>query len=138
MSYGVIASKSATVMVETTSGLAGSDSDAVLDRFESIWGSAKVSGRLTLTRLHLNFIPARAGRGMAMMDLDLRDILQVELAGGRTSRVVGLRTRTHLVQVRALGAGPLAREVAALAESAKERPSRQTFRGGDHRDDRPR
>ena len=124
MSYGVIASKSATVMVETTSVLVGSDSDVVLDRFESVWGSAKVSGRLTLTRLHLNFIPSRAGRGMAMMDLDLRDIHQVEIAGGRASRVVGLRTRTHLVHVRARGAAALASEIAALAESARERPSR--------------
>ncbi len=119
MSYGVIASKSATVMVETTSGVGGSDSDAVLDRFESIWGPAWVSGRLTLTRLHVNFIPARAGRGMAMMDLDLRDLSQVELSRGRVSKVIGLRTTTHLVHVRSWGAGSLAGEVARLAEAAK-------------------
>ena len=82
MSYGVLASKSASVMVETTSGVGGSDSDVALDRFQGIWGGQWVQGRLTVTRLHVNFIPSRAGRGMAMLDLNLRDIQSVEIAGG--------------------------------------------------------
>ena len=125
MSYGVIASKSANVMVETTSGVGGSDSDLVLDRFQSIWGAAWVPGRLTITRLHVNFIPSRAGRGMAMMDLNLRDIDQVELAGGRVTKVMGLRTTSHVVHVRSLGAAGLAAEVAKLAEAAKKLPLRR-------------
>lgn len=125
MSYGVLASKSATVMVETTSGVRGSDSDTVLDRFESIWGPTRVSGRLTLTRLHVNFIPARAGRGMAMMDLDLRDVLQVEITGGRFSKVMGLRTSTHLVHVQSRSADSMASEIARLAEAAKKLPLRR-------------
>ncbi|CAN5642118.1 hypothetical protein BH11ACT8_BH11ACT8_32620 [soil metagenome] len=125
MSYGVIASKSAHVMVETTSGVGGSDSDLVLDRFQSIWGAAWVPGRLTVTRLHVNVIPNRAGRGMAMMDLSLRDIQVVELGGSRMSKVMGLRTATHVVHVRTLGAEKLAQELAGLVEAAKKIPVRR-------------
>lgn len=125
MSYGVLASKSATVMVETTAGVGRSDSDLVLDRFQSIWGAVWVPGRLTVTRLHVNVIPNRAGRGMAMMDLNLRDIQVVELSGGRISKVMGLRTASHVVHVRTLGAEKLALEVAKLAEAAKKMPLRR-------------
>ncbi len=123
MSYGVLASKSATMMVETTSGVGGTTSDVALDRFQDIWGAAWVQGRLTVTRLHVNFIPHHAGRGMAMLDLDLRDIAGVELSGGRVSKVMGLRTATHLVHLRALGVAGLATELAALADAARKRPS---------------
>ncbi len=124
MSYGVIVSRSAKVMVETTPGEGGSVSDLALDRFQSIWGAAWVPGRLTVTRLHVNFIPSRAGRGMAMMDLKLRDLQQMEVAGGRFSRVMGLRTTHHLTHVRTFGAATLATEIAALAEEAKNLPGR--------------
>jgi hypothetical protein len=125
MSYGVIASKSASVMVETTSGVGGSDSDDVLDRFQAIWGPAWVPGRLTLTRLHVTFIPSRAGRGMAMMDLRLNDVEQVERSPGRLSKVMTLRTSTHVVHVRSLGSAVLAHQVAELADAAKHRRSRR-------------
>lgn len=134
MSYGVVASRSVSVMVQATDdpGLGGapmmSDSEVVLDRFQSVWGGAWVSGRLTLTRLHVNFIPSRGGRGMAMMDLALRDIEQVELAGGRLSRLVVLRTPSHVVHVRSLastGLTGLATSIADLAEAAKRRSSRR-------------
>lgn len=125
MSYGVLASKSAHVMVQTMSGVDGSPSDIVLDRFQSIWGSAWVTGRLTLTRLHVNFIPNRAGRGVAMMDLALRDITVVELGGGRLSKVIGLRTATHVVHVRLLGAASLAAEVSDLVDAARTMPLRR-------------
>lgn len=125
MSYGVVASKSASVMVETTSGVGGSDSDVALDRFQQVWGAAWVPGRLTLTRLHVNYIPNRAGRGMAMLDINLRDIQAVEISGGRVSKVIGLRTTTHLMMVRTLGAQSLATEIAQLAEAAKRMPVRR-------------
>ncbi len=63
MSYGGVASKSAQIMVETTAGVGGVDSDQVLDRFQSVWGAVWVPRRLTITKLHVNFIPNRAGRG---------------------------------------------------------------------------
>ncbi len=125
MSYGVVASKSVSVMVETTSGVGGSDSDLVLDRFQNTWGAEWVSGRLTLTRLHVNFIANRTGREMAMMDLNLRDIEQVERSGGRLSKALGLRTCAHLVHVRTLGSARLAEQVAELAEAARRRPLRR-------------
>lgn len=125
MSYGVLASKSVNVMVETTSGVGGSDSDDVLDRFQSLWGATWVPGRLTATRLHVSVIPTRAGAGLAIMNLNLRDIGVVELGGGRVSKVMGLRTATHVVHVRALGAEKLAQEVATLVEAAKRIPLRR-------------
>lgn len=125
MSYGVIASKSAQIMVETTAGTGSIDTDVVLDRFQSLWGAAWVPGRLTLTKLHANFIPNRAGRGMAMMDLSLRDIAAVELNGGRVSKTIALRTPTHLVHVRILGAAGMAQQIAELAEAAKRTPARR-------------
>lgn len=134
MSYGVVASRSVSVMVQGSddpgldAALGMSDSGVALDRFQSVWGGAWVSGRLTLTRLHVNFVPSRGGRGMAMMDLALRDIEQVELSGGRLSRLVGLRTPTHVVHVRSFastGLTGLADSIADLAEAAKRRPSRR-------------
>lgn len=125
MSYGVIASKSAHVMVESTLGVGGTESDIALDRFQGIWGGAWVQGRLTVTRLHVNFIPARAGRGMAMLDLNLRDLQTVELSGGRVGKTLGMRTETHLVHVRMFGAAGLATELAQLVAAAKKLPLRR-------------
>lgn len=122
MSYGVIASKSAQVMVETTAGSGGAESDVALDRFQSLWGGAFVPGRITVTKLHVNFIPNRAGRGMAMVDINLRDIEQVELNGVRMNKLIGLRTATHLVHVKILAPGGLAQQLATLVEAAKVMP----------------
>lgn len=124
MSYGVHASKTGQLLVETTSGSGGSDSDEALDRFQTVWGAMWVPGRLTLTKLHLNFIPNRTGRGMAMMDLNLRDITSVELSGGRMSKQIGLRTERHIARVRIGGAPQLAQQIAELAEAARKQPVR--------------
>lgn len=127
MSYGVIASKTGQVSVERTVGDADSDglesvedtdSDVTLERFQSVWGTVWVPGRLTLTRLHLNFIPSRGGRGMAMMDINLRDVRAVELSGGPISRQIGLRTGRHLARIRIMGAPGLAAQIAELVETA--------------------
>lgn len=119
MSYGVLASKTGHLMVETTGAPGASESDAALDHFQLLWGAAWVPGRLTLTKLHLNYVPHRAGRGMAMLNLSLRDITGVEISPGRVSKVVGLRTSGHVVRIRCLGAPALATEVAALVEDLK-------------------
>ncbi|GAB2775852.1 hypothetical protein GCM10027020_31360 [Nocardioides salsibiostraticola] len=139
MSYGVIASKTGQMSVESIDGDAdpegpgspyspdsadqtgsngATDSDVTLDRFQSVWGTVWVPGRLTLTKLHLNFIPSRGGRGMAMMDINLRDVRAVELSGGRMSRQIGLRTGRHLARIRIMGAPGLAAQIAELAEAA--------------------
>lgn len=122
MSYGVLASKAGQILVETTSGSGGVDSDVALDRFQTVWGAMWVPGRLTLTKLHLNFIPNQAGRGMAMMDLNLRDISSVELSGGRMSKQIGLRTDRHIARIRLLGTPALSAQIAELAEAARKTP----------------
>jgi hypothetical protein len=115
MSYGVLVSKTGHLLVETTSGAGRADTDETLDRFQAVWGAAWVPGRLTLTKLHLTFVPHRAGRGMAMLDINLRDITAVELGGGRVSKMMGLRTPRHVVRLRCLGVPALATQVAELA-----------------------
>lgn len=124
MSYGVLVSKTGHLMVETTGAGGNSDTDAALDRFQLLWGGASVPGRLTLTKLHLNFIPNRAGRGMAMLNLNLRDITEVEIGGGRVSKVVGFRTPRHVVRIRCLGAPALATQVAELVAEVKRQHRR--------------
>lgn len=114
MSYGVLVSKTGHLLVETTGGNSLADSDLALDRFQSAWGATWVPGRLTLTKLHLTFVPHRGGRGMSMLNLNLRDIGAVELGGGRVSRVLGLRTPSHVTSLRCLGAPALANQVAGL------------------------
>lgn len=122
MSYGVLVSKTGHVMVETTGGpTGGTDSDAALDRFQAAWGAAWVPGRLTLTSLHLNYVPHRAGPGLSMMDLALRDVTAVELSGGRVSRTMGLRTASHVLHVRCLGAPALAQQVAGALDQLRRR-----------------
>lgn len=121
MSYGVLSSKTGHLMVETTGGAGGSESDAVLDRFQGAFGVAWVPGRLTLTGLHVNYVPSRTGRGMAMMDLHLRDITGVELGGGRVTKTVGLRTARHVVHFRCLGAQALAQQVAGALDRLRKK-----------------
>jgi hypothetical protein len=119
MSYGVLVSKTGHLLVETTSGSGGGESDEILDRFQTVWGATWVPGRLTLTRLHLTFVPHRAGKGMVMLNINLRDVTAVELSGGRVSKVMGLRTPRHVARIRCLGAPALATQVAELAEDLR-------------------
>ena len=124
MSYGVVGSKSGHLLVETLTGVGGTSSDAAFDRFQSVWGATWVPGRLTLTALHLTFMPNRVGRGSAMLKIDLRDLTGVELGTGVVQRTVGLRTPGHVGRLRCIGAPALAEHVAALAEAARHAPSR--------------
>lgn len=123
MSYGVIASRSVRLRVETASAAPGSESDVVLERFASIWGSGWVAGRLTLTRLHVTFVPARAGRGSTMLEMSPADLDDVVASGGRLLTVVTLSTKGHRVHVRSLGARGLAEQIASLAAAARQPPS---------------
>ncbi|MFA6298100.1 MAG: hypothetical protein WCS84_08275 [Nocardioides sp.] len=118
-SYGVLVSKTGHLMVETTGAGGNSDTDAALDRFQLLWGGAWVAGRLTLTKLHLTYVPNRAGRGMPMMNLNLRDISEVEIGGGRVSKVIGLRTARHVIHIKCLGAPAIATQIAGLVEDQK-------------------
>ena len=121
MSYGVLSSKTGHLMVETTGGTGGSDTDLLLDRFQGAFGAAWVPGRLTLTSLHVNYVPSRTGQGMAMVDLHLRDITGVELSGGRVSKTIGLRTARHVVHFRCLGAPAVAHQVAGALDRLRKK-----------------
>lgn len=121
MSYGVLTSKTGHLMVETTGGTGGSDTDAVLDRFQGAHGAAWVPGRLTLTGLHVNYVPSRSGPGVSMVDLNLRDITGVELTSGRVSKTIGLRTSRHVVHFRCLGAAAVAQQVAGALDRLRKK-----------------
>ncbi|GEP39330.1 hypothetical protein NPS01_29930 [Nocardioides psychrotolerans] len=121
MSYGVLMSKTGHVMVETTGGSGDTDTDTVLDRFQAVFGAAWVPGRLTLTSLHLNYVPSRSGQGVAMLDLNLRDVTTVELSSGRVSKTIGLRTARHLFHVRSLAAPALAQQIASALDQLRKR-----------------
>ena len=125
MSYGVVASKTGHLLVETLTGLGdASRGDDALDRFQVAWGSTWVPGRLTLTALHLTFIPNRVGRGAGMLTLDLADLAGVTLGAGHVQRTVGLRTARHVGRFRCLVAPALAEHVAQLADSVRQRVRR--------------
>lgn len=119
MSYGVVGSKSAHLLVETTTGTGGTDADLALDRFETGYGAAWVAGRITLTRLHLSFVPTRPVRGLGVTELHLRDVTGVEISGGRVARVIGIRTARHVVRLRTTGAPVFAQAVAQAAEEQR-------------------
>ena len=123
MAYGVLFSKSGQVLVESGDGASAGGSDVMLNRFRSMWGAMWVPGRLTLTKLHLNFIPSRAGRGMAMMDINLREVTSVEVSAKRLSRVVSISTPGHVVRVRCSGATQLADQVAERVDVLKRTPA---------------
>lgn len=119
MSYGVLASRSASLLVEATGRVGGGDADAALDRFAEVWGAAWVPGRLTLTRLHVSFIPHRAGRGTAMLDLGVRELTDVGVGGGLVQKVLTLRTTRHVVSFRCLGAPALAEVLRPLVAEGR-------------------
>jgi hypothetical protein len=116
MSYGVIGSKSVHLLVESTGRVVGTDADEVLDRFQTGYGAAWVPGRITLTRLHLMFLPTRPGLGLAMAELSLGDVTGVEISAGRVTRVIGIRTARHVVRLRTTGAPLFAQAIAEGAE----------------------
>lgn len=127
VAYGVLFSKSGQVLVESADGASVVGSDITLDRFRTMWGAMWVPGRLTLTKLHLNFIPHRAGRGMAMMDINLREVTSVEVSAKRLSKVVSIRTNGHVVRIRCSSASQLAHQVSQRVEILKRTPVFRTL-----------
>ena len=125
MSYGVLGSKSGHLLVETLTGLGeATRGDDALARFQVAWGATWVPGRLTLTALHLTFIPNRVGHGAGMLTLDLGALTGVTLGAGHLQRTVGLRTARHVARFRCLGAPALAEQVAQLADAARQQARR--------------
>jgi hypothetical protein len=122
MSYGVIASKAGHLSVEDAlpRGSRGAPPDAV-DRFRATWGGMWVPGRLTLTSLHLTFVPHSTGKGVRMMEVNVADISGADLSPGMVSKTITLRVPRHELRFRCLGAQGLAQHILAAAGASQER-----------------
>lgn len=123
MSYGVLASKSGQLCVDelrSNPGLGAPPGE--LDRFRALWGATWVNGRLTLTSLHLTFVPHAMVKGVRMLQLGLRDVSDVEISEGRISRTVTVCLPQGAVHFRCLGAATLAELIAAAGASVPAEP----------------
>ena len=114
MSYGVVASKAAEVQVESVQA-PGADVDA--SPSPTVWGS----GRLTLTSLHLTFVPTRTSPGVPALTLDLGDVLAVDVGTTRGHRTVHVRTATVALHARVTGAAAFARRVQTSVDANRRR-----------------
>ena len=134
MSYGVMASKAAHVQVDqvTPDGAVDGpdDSPAEQSRWRArrsspaLWGS----GRLTLTSLHLTFVPASGSSGVPALTLALADIIAIEGATGRGNKSVTFRTDDVVLRAQLAGATAFARQVVTSVESNRKRSAaRQDF-----------
>lgn len=143
MSYGVIASKAAQVQVDQVgatggvlgapgaSGRAGADDHSpsrgrrrARATEPALWGS----GRLTLTSLHLTFVPASGSSGVHALTIALADIVAIETSGGGRGgpgaprgKVILFRTADVVLRARLAGASSFARQVATSVESNRKR-----------------
>ncbi len=123
MSYGVIASKAAQVQVDQVRPTDAHDTPSGRQRRwaraeePALWGS----GRLTLTSLHLTFVPASGSSGVHALTIALADIVAIENSGGRGRRTVVFRTDDVVLHARLTGASSFARQVATSVESNRKR-----------------
>ncbi|MAS55085.1 MAG: hypothetical protein OSB43_15545 [Nocardioides sp.] len=121
MSYGVVATKSGQVQVETIVSPGERSYDRARERFRAPVAGPWAAGRLTLTGLHLAFMPTRSGRGVRSMTINLADITSVEASPGRLSKTVSFRTETMVVHARVNGAMAFAKRVAISVEATRRR-----------------
>jgi hypothetical protein len=118
VSYGVIGSKNAQLLVEARDGVDARRADPALARFHETYGEVWVAGRVTLTGLKLTFATP-SGPGLHRTEVALREIAGVEIGPGRISREIGLRTPGYDLRLRTTGALPLAQAIARGAEDAR-------------------
>lgn len=129
MSYGIIATKNGQVLVEIRRLGDGGRTETALQRFVERRGRNWSAGRLTLTRLHLSYLPGSASRGAPALNIDLKDVESVEISEGRgLTRTVGIVTATHTVRFKTTGAPGFAQAVATAAQDAR-RARRTTLPG---------
>ncbi|WP_323791798.1 hypothetical protein [Nocardioides sp.] len=131
MSYGVMASKAAQVQVDQVKSADQVDPSvgqtvartAAQARRRSrrdepaLWGS----GRLTLTSLHLTFVPASGSSGVPALTLALADIIAIESGAGRGHKTIAFRTDDVVLRARLAGSTAFARQVATSVESNRKR-----------------
>lgn len=121
MSYGVMASKSASVQLERTTPTEKRGYDRARERFLAPEATPWSAGRLTLTALHLSFMPNRPSPGVKALTLDLADIIAVEASPGRLNKTVSFRTTDLVLHARVTGAMAFAKRVAISVESSRGR-----------------
>ncbi|MBS46052.1 MAG: hypothetical protein CMH83_23320 [Nocardioides sp.] len=88
---------------------------------EGLTGHTWVSGNLGLSDLKLTFFPARSGNGSTAISLPLELVEEVEVAGGRLGRVLGVHACGYVVWVRVLNARTVAEDVAQRATDRRAR-----------------
>lgn len=128
MSYGVVASKTGHVQVEAVIPEAQRSYDRTREKYRPPVATVWSAGRLTLTALHLSFVPTRSSGGVPPVTLTLSDILTVEATPGRVNKVVSFRTADRVVHARVSGAMAFAKQVAISAEAARKRNVGQAIR----------
>ena len=122
MSYGVMASKPAQVLVETE-GLTGRGEASPqhgLDHFNNLYGAAWVSGRITLTQRHLTFVPHTTTLSEKpterMLEMDVSQIDEVSVTGGLVGgRILTVRCGKRSLRMKCRGATALADQIRAAA-----------------------
>jgi hypothetical protein len=134
MSYGVMASKPAQVLVETESltGRGEASPQHGLDHFNNLYGAAWVSGRITLTQKHLTFVPHTSTLSEKpterMLEMDVSQIDEVSVAGGLVGgRILTVRCGERSLRMKCRGATALADQIRAAA-SRGSRAGRGTRR----------
>jgi hypothetical protein len=128
MSYGVVASKTGHVQVEAVIPEEQRSYDRTREKYRPPVTTVWAAGRLTLTSLHLSFVPTRTSRGVPPVSIALSDILNVEATPGRVNKVVSFRTADRVVHARVTGAMAFAKQVAISAEAARKRTAGQAIR----------
>ncbi len=122
MSYGVIASKAAQVLVETESltGRGEASPQHGLDHFNTLYGAKWVSGRVTLTSRHLTFIPHAPSLdskpGERMLEIDVTQIDEVGVGGGLVGgRVLVVKAGKRMLRLKCRGATQFADQIRRVA-----------------------
>lgn len=113
MSYGVVASKPAQVRVTSSVTPDGGDTAQV----RSPWAS----GRLTLTSLHLSFVPTQTSPGVPALTIDLASIAAVDSGSQRGHKTVQVHTPDLVLHARVTGAAAFAKRLAASVEATRRR-----------------
>lgn len=134
MSYGVMASKPAQVLVETEclTGRGEARPDHGLDHFNNLYGAAWVSGRVTLTQRHLTFVPhapsLTARPGERMLELAVNQIDDVHVTGGLVGgRILTVRAGERQLRIKCRGAAQLADQVRAAVAAATRQQRKRTW-----------
>ncbi|CAN5382202.1 hypothetical protein BH09ACT12_BH09ACT12_33050 [soil metagenome] len=128
MSYGVVASKAASVQVELVVPEERRGYDRARERFRAPEATPWGSGRLTLTALHLSFVPNRPTGGVRPLTLALSDVVAVEATPGRMNKTISFRTTEMVLHARVTGAMAFAKQVAIAAEAARKRHANEAAR----------